>query len=219
MKVKNKKALAVREKKTAISAFDPEIVEVIRKTIAPSLTDIELKVYLGVCRRYNADPIMKDIVPIVFKSAKHGSVLNFIITRDFLLKKANKAGVLDGLHSTILRNDKGGIVGATAEAWKKGSERSYKIEVDFKEYYNDKNDLWGKFPGAMIRKVAESIVLKRICGIDLVSDVELEKNGGSIVRISDIVVPKTKFTVSDQGRIKKETVIEAETVEKESKVL
>lgn len=218
--MKNKKALAVKERPNTLAAFDPEIIEVIRKTIAPNLNDTELKVYLGVCRRYQADPIMKDIVPVVFKTAKHGSVLNFIVTRDFLLKKANKAGVLDGMHSIIVRNEKGGIVGAIAEAWKKGSERSYKVEVDFKEYYNDKNELWGKYPGAMIRKVAESIVLKRICGIDLVSDAELEKNGGSMIRISDIEIPKTKFTVSDSGKIKKEAIMEAEIVdEKESKVL
>lgn len=210
-KKKKQTKLAVRENSKSIAAFDPEVIAVIKQTIAPTLTDPELKVYLGVCRRYKADPIMKDIVPVVFNT-KHGKVLNFIVTRDFLLKKANKSGLLDGLHSKIIRDDKKKIIGATAECWKKGSQHSFQTEVSFSEYYNDKNELWGKYPGAMIRKVAEAIVLKQMCGIDIVSDVELEKNGGSMIQISDIQIPKTRFTVSDEGKVKTRKV--AEKVEK-----
>lgn len=188
--------------------FEPEVIEVIRRTVAPDLTPPELKVYLGVCRKYEGDPIMKDIVPVIFNTRKHGRTLNFIITRDFLLKKANRSGVLDGLHSQIVRDAKNKIIGATAECWKKGSSHSFKAEVSFSEYYNDKNDLWGQFPGAMIKKVAEVIVLKQICGIDMPSDVELEKSGGRMIQISDIQIPKTKFTVSDTGKVRTKVIEE-----------
>ena len=193
-KVKIKKALKVKE------TFDPGLVEVIRRSIAPDLMDSEMKVFLGVCRRYKADPIMKDIVPVVFNTKK-GRILNFIITRNFCLKVAHKSKELAGLSSKIVRNDKGDILGALAVCWRKGCDKPFETEVDFKEYYNERNELWGKFPGAMIKKVAEVIVLKMAFGIDMVSDVELEKNGGSMVHIADIEIPKTAFTVSNKGEV------------------
>lgn len=194
------------------ATFDPEMILVIRQMFN-DLTDAELKVYLGVCRKYRADPIMKNIVPVVFNTKK-GRVLNFIITRDFLIQKANQNDKLDGLQSKVVRNDKGDIIGAVATCWKKGSSHSFEAEVSFKEYYNIKNELWGKFPGAMICKVAEVIVLKRAFGIDLPCDSELEKNGGGMIRINDIEVPKqlpAKFVVSDEGKVKKEPVKEVNT--------
>ncbi len=206
------KSLAVKKQTNIAVTFEPEMVEIIRRTVAPELQDAELRVFLGVCRRYGADPIMKDIVPVVFNTKKNGRTLNFIVTRDFLLKKANKSKMLDGLHSALVRDAKGAIIGAVAECWKTGSERSYKVEVDFKEYYNESNGLWGKFPGAMIRKVAESIVLKRLCGIDILTAEEMEKEGS--VRISDIIIPKTKISISKSGQIKKEKITEAEVIGK-----
>ena len=202
-----RKSTALAERKAP--AFDPEMVLVVRQMFN-KLTDGELKVYLGVCRKYHADPIMKNIVPVVFNT-KDGRVLNFIITRDFLIQKANQNDKLDGLQSKVVRDDKGNIIGATATCWKKGSSHSFDCEVSFKEYYNAKNDLWGKFPGAMICKVAEVIVLKRAFGINMPCDIELEKNGGGMIRINDIEVPKqapAKFVVSDDGEVKKKQIKE-----------
>lgn len=184
--------------------FDPEVVAIIRKSICGDLSDSEVKVYLGMCRRYEADPIMKHIVPIVFNTKK-GRVLNFFITRDFLLAKAHRSGLLDGMDSKIIRDEKtGAIIGATAEVWIKGCGHSFKAEANFKEYYNSTNPIWGTNPGAMISKTAEIIALKRATGIDLPSDVELEKNG--FVQSENIELPKTKFTISDNGKINKKLI-------------
>lgn len=211
---KSKKKIMRREPKAerrAPMVFDPEIIDIIRKSIAPQLTDAELKVYLGVCRKYNADPIMKDIVPVIFTTKKHGRVLNFIMTRDFLLKIANKEDKLDGLQSKVIRNDKGFIIGASAIAWKKGCSHPFEADVDFKEYYNKNNEVWGTHPGAMICKVAEVKVLKLGWNVDMLVDVELAKLGPSI-HIQDIQIPKTKFAISDSGHVTKKAS-EAETVE------
>ena len=202
-----------------IPSFDMEVVGVVRQMFA-DLTDAELKVYLGVCRKYKADPIMKNIVPVVFNTKK-GRVLNFIITRDFLVQKSHEGDRLDGLKSEVVRNAKGDVVGAKAIAWKKGATHPFEAEVSFKEYYNEKNDLWGKFPGAMICKVAEVVVLKRAFGIDMPSDVELEKTGGTII-ISDIVIPPqepAKFVVSDDGNVKKKAIPAKEPKTHEAEVL
>ena len=213
-KRKIQKAIAAR-KTNAIQPFDPEVIEVVRKTIAPDLTDAEFKVYLGVCRRYQADPVMKDIVPVVFNTKKFGRVLNFIITKNHCLKVAHNSKELDSLTSKIVRNEKGAIIGATATCWKKGSIHPFEVEVDFKEYYNDKNEVWGQFPGAMIQKVAKVVVLKEAFGIDIPSDIETEKNGNRMIQISDIHLPKTKFLVSDDGKVRKERVEEKQEEENE----
>ena len=209
--MKKKKMMKAIAKKVKPSVFEREVVDIIRQTVAPDLTSNELKVYLGVCRRYKADPIMKDIVPIIFNTKK-GRTLNFIITKNFCYKVAHKSKELDGVTSSVLRDEKGKIIGAKATCWKKGCTHPYESEVSFSEYYNDKNDLWGKYPGAMIKKVAEVVVLKMAFGIDMVSDVEMEKNGGSMIHVEDIEVPKIAFTVSDNGKVSKKAV-ETEVVE------
>ena len=190
--------------------YEREIVEIIQTSIAPDLTPNELKVYLGVCRRYKADPIMKDIVPIAFNTKK-GRMLNFIISKNFCYKVAHNSKELNGISSKLIKEGKK-IVGAVAICWRKGCEHPFETEVDFSEYYNEKNELWGRFPGAMIKKVAETIVLKMAFGIDMVSDVELEKN--NFISVSDIEIPKVCFSVSNDGKIKKE-ILEVESVEKE----
>jgi len=202
---KRKKKLMIKEKEKAPVVFDPEIVDIIRRTIAPNLSDSELKVYLGVCRKYKADPIMKNIVPVVFISKKHGRVLNFIITRDFLLKIAQKDDKLDGLQSKVIRNEKGDITGAVATCWKKGCSHPFETEVSFKEYYNEQNELWRSHPGAMICKVAEVRVLKLAFNIDMLCDIELKK-GIPTIQINDIQIPQTKFIVSDTGRVSQKKV-------------
>jgi len=204
MKNKTAKMQAVKRK---MASFDSEVVSVVRQMFT-DLTDAELKVYLGVCRKYQADPIMKEIVPIVFNTRK-GRVLNFIMTKNFCLKVAHRSKEFDSLTSKLIRDEKGVIIGASAVCWKKGGQHPFEAEVDFKEYYNDKNDLWGKFPGAMIQKAAKVLVLKEAFGIEITSDIEVEKIGG-MIQISDIVVPKTKFTISDSGAIKKEVKREKE---------
>jgi phage recombination protein Bet len=208
-KTMKKKKLKTIKKEVSIPKqyFNSEVIAVIKQTIARDLTDPELKVYLNICRKYNADPIMKDIVPVPFNTKK-GRVLNFIVTRDFLLKKANENGILDGMHSEIIRNKDGNIIGAKCEAWKKGSSHSFKVEVDFKEYYNDKNELWMKYPGAMIRKVAESIILKQLQGISgtgMITDAEVEKD--EIIPNTEIPsTTKTKFQIADNGEVKTEII-------------
>ena len=207
MKNKQKKKSLAKQKP---EVFEREVVDIIRQTVAPDLTPNELKVYLGVCRRYKADPIMKDIVPVIFNTKK-GRILNFIITKNFCYKVAHASKELNGISATIVRDEKGKIIGAKASCWRKGCEHPFEAEASFSEYYNDKNDLWGRFPGAMIKKVAEIIVLKMAFGIDMVSDIEMEKNGGGMIRVSDIEVPKIAFTVSDNGKITKK-VVETELV-------
>lgn len=189
-------------------AFDLEMVAVIRQMFS-KLTDGELKVFLGVCRKYNADPIMKNIVPVVFNT-KDGRVLNFIITRDFLIQKAHESKQFDGLSSKVIRDEKGKIIGATATCWRKDCTHPFDAEVSFSEYYNAKNELWGKFPAALICKCGEVVVLKRAFGINMLCDIELEKSNG-MVSLSGIEIPEqkpAKFVVSDDGEVKKKQIKE-----------
>lgn len=207
---KKTKALVIAKKKEIAQSFEPEVVAIIKQSIAPNLTDAELKVYLGVCRQKHADPIMKDIIPVVFNT-KYGRTLNFIISKNFCLKVAHQSKELDSLTSKLVRSEKGNIVGATATLWKKGSLHPFEVEVDFKEYYNEKNDLWKSHPGAMIQKVAKVLVLKEAFGIDMVSDIELSK--GKMLQISDIEIPKSRFSISSEGRVR---TIEQKGGEKET---
>lgn len=215
MKKKQTRVLAKRAAPGKIQkgGFSQEALAIVRQQIAPTLTDVEFKVFLGVCNRYQADPIMKDIVPVIYNT-KNGRSLQFIITRNFLLKRVQGNGLYDGLSTEIIRDtkDRKKIIGAKSTLWLKGMEHPIVAEVDFSEYYNDKNELWGRYPGAMISKVAESIVLKK--GGGLCSFLTSEEYESSLDSIGSIKVPKVekKFIVSDAGK-----VTEAEIKEKPGK--
>ncbi|WP_144559919.1 RecT family recombinase [Shouchella miscanthi] len=74
-------------------------------------------------------------------------------------------------------SDRGAITGAWAICRKKGREPAVAL-VDFNEYKNaaGKNNVWDNYPSAMIKKVAEVLVLKRQFNINgLVTEEEMPK--------------------------------------------
>jgi len=172
-------------------------MSVIKSTVAKNATDAELYMFIHLCNQYQLDPFKKEIWFIKYKDTP-----TIMTSRDGYLKIAQSHPDFLGLQSQEVRandyferdpengmikhrfasplSNRGEIVGAWAVVKRKGMDAT-SIFVNFEEYKGPSHDskgkltIWGKYPSAMIIKVAEAFVLKRAFSISgLVTREELE---------------------------------------------
>lgn len=185
------------EEVKALQLVDSDTVwkqhEIIRKTFAPELDKNEWRLFYGMGRSLQANPFTREIMAV-----KYGSQLNLILGRDFMRRKAQEQNDYDGHHTAaIYSNDKftvsngqvnheytftnrGDLVGAYCQVFRKSINRPYHVEVLFSEYYQGayedphtrdvkkKNrwnkdmseNTWDEKPQTMICKVAEAQALR-----------------------------------------------------------
>lgn len=177
---------------------DPAVINTIRTTVAKNANDQELFMFLHLCQQYQLDPFRKEIWFIKYNSSSP----TIMTSRDGYLKIAQQNPDFQGVMSQEVRendyfemlpatgdvihkfaqpiSNRGEIVGAWATAHRKGV-KPVSIFVNFDEYKGPAKDskgkpsIWGKYPSAMIIKVAEAFVLKRQFGITgLVTREELD---------------------------------------------
>lgn len=160
--------------------FSKDEIEIIKKTVAKGVTDVELQYFLILAKSLGLNPFNKEIW--CYKD-KLGNVLIFT-GRDGFLVAAQKQPVYGGLRSGyVCVNDsvfemdipnakvshrfgnkaRGAIVGGYAIAFRKGCEPTVEW-ADF-HTYNKGYNAWKSHPGAMIVKVAEANALKKAFGL------------------------------------------------------
>ena len=172
-------------------------IEVMRKTVAEKATPEEFAYFLNVAKYTGLNPFLKEIYFV-----KNDKGQTTIITgRDGYLTIAKRDPRFRGIHSmevcekdefemsfiegkmTVSKHlitdfmDRGEIIGAWACGRMDGQD-PVTIFASMKEYDKSKNALggkiWKQYTSSMIRKVAESMVLKRIAGISgLVTEAEI----------------------------------------------
>jgi len=173
---KQRKALIRREKRTTKGWLNaPEFSEtqkqLMRKQIAKGLTDDEFAVFLYRARKFGLDPVVGELVPVVYsKDDPDKRTVVYITTRDGLLGVAHRSGMFGGIESgTIKKSDPEDGEWETygwAKVWNKSFPRAVYSEVAFKEYQppeteKSKKPLWWSKPKTMIAKVAEAHALRR----------------------------------------------------------
>jgi len=162
-----------------INSFTPEQIELVKKTVAKNATDDELQMFLHLAKKYDLDPLAKQIWFIKYKVAEAPTIFT---SRDGYLKIAHDSGQFDGLDSHTIDDEKGNPIKAICEIWRKDMSHSFKAEVKFKEYgMNNRNPIWRSYPSAMLIKVAEVFALKRAFSISgLVTSEEMCQEQESI---------------------------------------
>ncbi|MEN1969661.1 RecT family recombinase [Lentibacillus sp. N15] len=148
-------------------------------------TNEEAYQFIEICETFGLNPLLNDIV-----FQKYGDRVNFITTRDGLLRVATRQEGYVGapIANVVKEGDefefmpskgevhhkfgqkRGGIIGAYA-VMHHSKFRPVAVFVDFNEYYqanssainskSGKRNTWDKMPSAMIVKVAEVFVLRR----------------------------------------------------------
>lgn len=135
--------------------------DMVRSVSASCTTDAEFKLFIYIANKYKLDPLLKEIWCIKRNSKEPAIIMT---SRDGYLSIAHRSGHLDGLQSGTIENDKGELVKAWCEVWRKDMTHPFKSEVNFSEYKQN-NFIWQKYPSAMLIKVAEVFAMKRAFSI------------------------------------------------------
>lgn len=179
------------------TGFNPEQVEIIKKTVAKNTTDIELAYFLNICKSVDLNPFNKEIW--CYKDYK-GNLITFA-GRDGLLSHAQKQPQFNGIRSCeVCANDhflmdiannkiehnfgvsnRGAILGAYAIVFRKNGEPTIEYAT-FQTYYKEKGfSAWKTHPSEMIKKVAEAHALKKAFGLSGVQvEYDFQENKGIV---------------------------------------
>ena len=153
---------------------------VVKKCFAPTLTDDEFKIFIGLGMSLNANPFTREIWAV-----KYGTQAAAIfLGRDFYRRKAQEQSDYNGHivnavyendqftikngqpeHTVNSFKDRGLLVGAFCAVYKKGQTVPFFVTVKLDEYIRKKSDgeamsNWKTMPETMIKKVAEAQALR-----------------------------------------------------------
>lgn len=164
------KKLTLRDRKNAqphaLQYFSPDEKATIIKTVAKDLDEGQRGVFFYTCQALGLNPLLNEIACIVFTDRKTGEKkMSIQVMRDGFLTIAHRSGKFAGLESGVKQEEGKGLIG-----WAKVYHKDFKVpvyqEADFKEYSTDRNPLWASKPNTMIKKVAESMALRKAFNIN-----------------------------------------------------
>ena len=171
-----------------LAQYPPELVDTIKATVAKGATDEELMMFLTIAAQYDLNPFLKEIWftkmkdEIAIMTSRDG--YRKLAMREPTFSKCQSWAVFENdefemelamgeiinLTHKFKHNDRGKVAGAYA-VLKTKDHNNLAVYVDFKEY-DKRNNIWKKYPSAMIRKVAENDVYKRFVNINGLNDFE-----------------------------------------------
>jgi len=178
---------------TVLANYSGEMIDTIKATVAKDATNEELYMFLNISSMYDLNPFMKEIW---FAKTEKGQPM-IMTSRDGYRKLAMRDKRFVKCHSATVhendefetemnmgdivsikhkfsQKDRGQLVGAYAYLKTTDGEDLY-VYVNFREY-DRRNNIWKKYPSAMIRKVAENDVYKRFVNINGLNDFESMPN-------------------------------------------
>lgn len=146
----------------------------VKKCFAPSLTNEEFKIFIGLGKSLGANPFTREIWAVKYGS---GSASIFC-GRDFYRRKAQEQPDYDGhIVNAIYENDsfqikggepehivnsfknRGNLIGSFCSVYKKGIRVPYFVTVRLDEYNKGQSN-WKTMPETMIKKVSEAQALR-----------------------------------------------------------
>jgi phage recombination protein Bet len=199
-------------------SFTDEQMRLMKDTVAKGVSDNEFMLFMHLAKTYGLDPFAKEIWCIKYVPQGRNPLdfpATIFTSRDGYLKIASRDVQMDGIISdAVCANDaleklldgtvrhtygnpRGEIVGAYALVFRKDRSRPAYFYAPFKEYNSTKNPTWGKYPSAMIIKVAEAMALKRAFSIsglvtqeEIGLDMQVHQDAGtSAVVVEEVAAP------------------------------
>ena len=234
--------IIVKEKGKELT-WNKSQIELIKRTVAKGSTDDEFNLFMYQAKTYQLDPMVKEIWFIKYNEK---AVPIIMTSRDGYLSIANRNEHYEGLTSDVVHEndefekiadgvkhkygckDRGKIIGAYALGYR--DDRKYPVYVfaHYNEYFKKNSSIWTQYGSAMILKVAEAMMLKRlfsISGLVTKEEIATEKDEVDITPKSE---PKDEVNREEDSKEKilkdyeedvisdeQAEIIEAEVVEQE----
>lgn len=147
--------------------FNPETVELIKRTIAKDATDDELKLFLHQCKRTQLDPMTRQIYFM-----KRSGKVSIQTSIDGFRVIAERSGDYAGQDEPIFAKDENGEMFCKVTVYRFRNDVRYPAAVGvayWKEYCPQAGQdfMWKKMPHTMLSKVAEALALRKAYPQDL----------------------------------------------------
>lgn len=152
------------------SAYTPEQIELLKRTIAHGTTDDEFALLLATAQRLDLDPFARQIFAVKrWDSRAQREVMAIQISIDGYRLIAEKTGCYaPGEATTYDVDKKGALVSATAtvrkfvqNTWLSVSETAFYSEQVQTKKDGTPNSMWASMPRVMLAKCAEAKALRR----------------------------------------------------------
>jgi phage recombination protein Bet len=193
------KKVTIKDRKKAqpkaVTFFSPEEKAVILKSAAKDLNDTQANIFLYTCQALGLNPLLNEIAVVTYRNSNGTRDMSIQVMRDGFLTIAHRSGKFAGLESGIYevgdKNPYGKEIKMGKTAWAKAYNKDFQVpvyqEADFTEYNTGKN-LWVSKPNTMIKKVAESMALRKAFNINGVyAPEEMEKEIQPIAQATPLV--------------------------------
>lgn len=188
------KKITLKEKKQAqpkaVFYLSPAEKKTIRETVAKNLDEGQANVFFYTSQALGLNPLLNEICAVTY-----GGQMSIQVMRDGFLTIAHRTGKFAGLESGVNMSEDGKTI---IYGWAKVYHKDFQVpvyqEADFEEYNTGRN-LWITKPKTMIKKVAESMALRKAFNVSGVySPEEMEKEitvKTSTPELSDSHLPAT----------------------------
>lgn len=169
------KKITLRDRKRsqpdAVKYFSEDEKLAIRESVAKNLTKDQIKIFFYQCQALGLNPLVNEICAI-----SYAGKMSIQVMRDGFLTIAHRSGLLAGMESGVTMSEDGTKI---VNGWAKVYHKNFKVpmyqEADFDEYNSGRN-LWTTKPKTMIKKVAESMALRKAFNVSGVySPEEMDK--------------------------------------------
>jgi len=186
--------------------FSEDEKQTIAETVAKGLTIPQTKIFFYQCQALGLNPLLNEICAVTYRLKDGSTQMSIQVMRDGFLKIAHRSGKFAGMESGVKQNDKGELVG-----WAKVYHKDFQVplyqEADFKEYAimekGGRPTLWAAKPRTMIKKVAESMALRKafnVAGVYATEEMEKEivdlSVSNELPRLPDADAPATEAQIA-----------------------
>lgn len=139
--------------KQLITQNNVEMLNTLRNTVAPGLTDSEFALFAEIVKSTGLNPVTKEVWAI-----KAGGRLQLMTGINGFLRIANSHPMFDGMEVEF---DKDGdrIVAATAKVYRK-DRRFPAVATAFMAEYGKPTPIWKQMPSVMLSKCAKSLAIR-----------------------------------------------------------
>jgi phage recombination protein Bet len=139
--------------------FTGEQIEIIKNSVAKGVSDQELAYFLEVCRSTGLNPLHRQIYAIM-RSGKMTIQTGIDGYRLLAHRSRRHVGTDDAVYDTESAPHPNKAT-VTVYKFVAGQRCAYTATARWKEYAQESNNMWTKFPYLMLAKCAESLALRK----------------------------------------------------------
>ena len=139
-----------------LSAEDAEIMDVLRKVVAPKASEAELRMLAMLGHQLGLDVLRGQV-----KYANFGDRGVIMVGIDGFRAIAEATGEYDGQDPPEYAFEGDKLVSATVKVYRKGMAHPISATAFFEEYAKPTSPMWSRMPRLMLSKVAESLALRK----------------------------------------------------------